>query len=177
MNERPAAVGFTIEEAQRFYDEWRFNCGPSALCAVSGKRPEEALLAMPKFLERGYTNPKMMAAALTTFGIGWRVLHAEDGAVNFPKNEFRFPEYGLVRVQWAGPWTKPGVPVRARYRHSHWIAVDEDWVFDINCMCAGGWVPFTEWSSQVVPWLLNEVEPKASGEWWATHCWQIERRA
>jgi len=33
-----------------------------------------------------------------------------------------------------------------------------------------------EWETFLVPWLLKEVAPKASGGWWPTHCWQISRQ-
>ena len=36
-------VPFTLEEAEQLYDECRFNCGPSALCAVTAKRPADVL--------------------------------------------------------------------------------------------------------------------------------------
>lgn len=42
-------------------------------------------------------------------------------------------------------------------------------IFDVNCMCVGGWVTLTEWSAQVVPWLLKECQPKANGKWHLTH--------
>lgn len=172
----PTPVRFSIDEAQRYYDEWRFNCGPGALCAVTGCTPIAALEALPKFRERGYTNPKMMRRGLELRSAKWRELLSEDGAVNDLPRISNLPAHGLVRVQWAGPWTKPGVPVVARYRHSHWIAVDGEHVFDINAMCVGGWLPLVEWFNELVPWLIRECEPKsATGDWWATHCWEVER--
>ena len=33
---------FGLEEAQAASDEWGFNCGPGALCAVLGKTPRLA---------------------------------------------------------------------------------------------------------------------------------------
>src|SRR5260370_36238579 len=55
-----------------------------------------------------------------------------------------------------------------RYRHTHWVAAishGSDWtapgweepsIFDVNCLCVGGWVPLSEWSESVVPWLRSE---------------------
>jgi hypothetical protein len=42
-------------------------------------------------------------------------------------------------------------------------------------MLVGGWVTLPEWQHQVVPWLLKQVEPKASGGWWVTHVVEIRR--
>jgi len=170
-------VPFTLEEAQQLYDECRFNCGPSALCAVTARRPADVLEAMPDFRARGYTNPKMMRRGLAVLGSKWTELLSEDGAVNLANGVILpKPSFGLVRVQWGGRWTKPGVPVRARYRYSHWIAIAGDWIYDINAMCVGGWIPIEEWTGQLVPWLLREIYgSKPSGEWWSTHCWEVER--
>ena len=90
---------------------------------------------------------------------------------------------GLVRVQWGGPWTKPGVPMRVRYRHTHWIAVREDGniqsVFDINSMGFGdgdpGWCSADGWASNIAPYILNGCEPKADGSWWPTHGIEVVR--
>ena len=89
------------------------------------------------------------------------------------------PAFGLCRVQWEGPWTAPGVPIRVRYRHTHWVAVDtldgEVWIFDVNCMCVGGWVQLAEWRDSVVTWLLKECEPQADGKWHLTHVIEVNR--
>jgi hypothetical protein len=50
-----------------------------------------------------------------------------------------------------------------------------DHIFDINAMSAGGWLPLAEWSQELVPWLLKQVEPKANGKWHLTHVVEIER--
>src|SRR5260370_10915501 len=74
-----------------------------------------------------------------------------------------------------------------RYRHTHWVAAishGSDWtapgweepsIFDVNCLCVGGWVPLSEWSESVVPWLLKECEQKANGLWHLTHTLEVER--
>lgn len=171
MSTPPTAVSFTMEEANRLFEERRFNCGPAALCAVLGVRPEAALRSIPHFGQRGYTSPKMMRAGLQTLGAAVSELLSEESAVTSPQDA-PYPSRGVVRVQWGGRWTDPGVPVRARYRHSHWIARVGDHAFDINCMCVGGWVPWPEWRDQVAPWLIRTLETKATA-WWPTHCWEV----
>jgi hypothetical protein len=72
----------------------------------------------------------------------------------------------------------PQVPIRARYRHTHWVGArlvgDQVQIFDINCMCVGGWVDVAEWSGSVVPWLLREAVPRSNGEWSLTHVAEVE---
>ena len=159
---------FTRDEAQRAADEWGANCGPGAIAAVLGLTLDDVRPHMQDFERKRYSNPKLVLAALRSLGGEWRHTDAV-----WPKN-------GLVRVQWEGPWTMPGVPMRARYRHTHWIGArhvgENVWnteIFDINCMCVGGWVPVVEWNGQVVPWLLRECEPKAFGGWHQTHVFEI----
>jgi hypothetical protein len=55
------------------------------------------------------------------------------------------------------------------------IEGEEPNVFDVNCMCVGGWVPLSEWRDSVVPWILKECEPKANGGWHLTHVLEITR--
>jgi hypothetical protein len=132
--------------------------------------PDEIRPHLLEFETKRYTNPRLMFAILRGLGVQWRA-HKDP----------LWPEFGLVRVQWAGPWTRLGVPIRARYRHTHWIAscirhgrAGSHGVFDVNCVNSGGWVHFADWAVVVVPHLLKCCEPRASGHWWLTHCLEID---
>lgn len=169
---------FTAEEAHRAAEEWQFNCGPGALCAITRKTPSEIRPFMGDFETKGYTNPTLMASILDGLAIPFQRIFEATGAERRPWGDHDLPEFGLMRVQWGGKWTRQGVPMRARYRYSHWVAVDRAQpihVFDVNAACVGGWIPWDEWTTQLVPWLLKECHPTASGEWWPTHCWQVPR--
>lgn len=185
-------VRFTVDDAQKASDEWGFNCGPGALCAVLGMTPDEIRPHLGDFESKRYTNPTLMASILRNLGV--RFYRYYEARSNFtpdvPDNSGRcwgtnpiYPTFGLVRVQWGGPWTKPDVPVQVRYRHTHWIAVrkvdtDDETrreAFDVNAICEGGWLPWSEWADQLVPWLLKQAEPKGDGRWWMTHGWEIVR--
>ncbi len=173
---------FTPEDSDRAFDAWRFNCGPGALCAVLGMTPDEIRPHLGDFQTKGYTNPTLMFEILRRLNVPYKVLYRGDT----PDVWQPIPTLGLMRVQWAGPWTKPGVPMAARYRHTHWVGAWHDGceqkIFDINALCAakwlplwaGGWLPLEEWSTQLVPWLLEECAPRATGEWWITHAIKIE---
>lgn len=174
-----AALRFTADDAQRAHDEWGMNCGPAALCAALSLTPDELRPHLGDFEQRGYTSPSMMAGILRRLKVNFRRLYeCQDKVAGRPLSG-EFPTLGLVRIQFGGPWTMPGVPIPARYRKTHWVAMRRDaaaWsVFDINAIGYGGWLPSREWAGQLVPWLIREAVPKGDGEWWPTHCWQVER--
>ena len=163
-------VRFNIDEASAAADAWGFNCGPGALCAVLDLTPDELRPKLGDFEAKGYTNPTLMASVLRAHGARHREVYRRDA----PGAGCRL-QFGLMRVQWAGPWTRPGVPMAARYRQTHWVAMAGDQVFDINAICVGGWIDRDEWEMRLVPWLIREACPKGSGEWWPTHGWEVER--
>lgn len=171
----PRAARFDLEDVQEASDSWGFNCGPGALCAVLSMTPAEIRPHLLDFEDKGYTNPSLMAAILRGLSVPFR--RTFESVVEPAPEAVRWPEFGLVRVQWAGPWTKSGVPIRARYRASHWVGCrsgpDGIELFDVNAMCVGGWLSLNEWSVGLVPWLLEQCVPKADGRWWPTHCWDV----
>jgi hypothetical protein len=159
---------FTFADAERAYDEWGANCGPGAVAAIMGMTLDAVrpIMAAEGFEAKHYTNPSMMNAVLQRIGRPWRKIGAD------------WPQWGLVRVQWEGPWTKPGVPMRARYRYTHWVGSARgagDWgIFDINCMNNGtGWCSLANWRGIVVPYILQQY-PRASGTWHVTHAIEVE---
>lgn len=122
---------------------------------------------MRDFEAKRYTNPTLMAAVLHAHGVRYRQKYRADtpGSCRL--------DFGLMRVQWAGPWTRPGVPMAARYRMTHWVAMAGDAIFDINALCVGGWIARQVWEQRLVPWLIREACQKGSGEWWPTHGWEL----
>lgn len=161
-------IRFDGDAAEKAHDEWGANCGPGALAAMTGKTLDDVRPFLEGFDRKRYTNPKMMLGALGAMGVTYS-----------KRPDPVMPHYGLARIQWHGPWMKPGVPPAARYRHTHWVGAiwgpdPGVWVFDINAVAeTGGWVEFYEWNDKLVPWLLKQCEPKASGEWSVTHCLEL----
>ena len=154
---------FSFDEAKSAYDQWGANCGPGALAAIVGLSLDEIRPLMGDFESKGYTNPKLMIDCLKRVQVFYVQLKP---AV--------WPMFGLARIQWIGPWMKEGVPMRARYRHTHWVGTarinGDRGVFDINCMNNGsGWVSFDEWASLIAPFLAKGSHSKATGEWSLTH--------
>lgn len=171
-------VRFTAADAHAAHDQWGANCGPAALAVVAGLTLEQVRGFLGDFEQKGYTNPMLMFDSLRRLGLQWRNIKGLD--VPFGDPGVPWPKFGLARVQWCGPWTEFGVPPRVAYRHTHWVASQhsgpggQQFVFDVNCMRVGGWVPESEWSGQVVPWLLGECEPKANGKWFLTHVIEVK---
>lgn len=166
---------FDGDDAGQAYLDWGANCGPGAIAAVSGMTLSEVRFYMGDFEQKRYTNPSLMFDTLDRLVEAKRLRsyqrHRDRGA------GITWPAYGLARIQWCGPWTAPGVPERAAYRHTHWVAAaapprDVTVIFDINSAEAG-WVPLRWWSATLVPWLLSEADPKASGEWFLTHSIEV----
>lgn len=170
---KPLQLAFDRAELERAHDAWGCNCGPGALAAVLGLRPDDVRPHLPGFERKRYTNPMMMLEALLALQVDqlWRPLKP------MPPHPDMWPAYGLARIQWEGPWTAPGVPMRARYRQTHWVGFCRAYngdvgIFDINAMDdrpGSGWCSLWDWSAEVVPWLLKEAVPRASGHWHATH--------
>ena len=163
---------FTLEDAYRAYDEWGSNCGPGAIAAIMGLTLDELRPHLGDFEQKRYTNPTLMWQVLNELGARWRLV----------KPPRTWPAYGLARVQWEGPWTAPGVPVAASYRHTHWVGANASnpenvGIFDINCMNSGGWIGVTDWITTAVPHILKNCVPRANGRWHLTHIVEIEREA
>ena len=159
------AQKFTADDAQRAFDDWGCNCGPGAIAGVLGLTLDEVRPHIPEFDTKRYTNPTMMNAALRSLGI------------RFAKVGRTWPGFGLMRIQWEGPWTEPGVPMAARYRYTHWIGgfkgLHSYWVFDINAINNGsGWTKRENWEAHMVP-LLCSLYSRAYGSWHLTHALEI----
>lgn len=165
------ALRFTEADAVKAYDDWGANCGPGALAAVMGLTLDEVRPHLIGFDSKRYTNPTMMLMSLKSLGAQFSYRVRAAGPLNWP-------QYGLCRVQWEGPWTKPGVPARVAYRYTHWVGAQTSkhngvGIFDINAMNSGGWISLEDWSTLLVPWLLNQLYKKADGGWHLTHVVEI----
>jgi len=160
---------FSADDADLAYEQWGANCGPGAIAAICGLTLSELRPHLGDFEQKRYTNPTLMWSVLDRIGIRWRLVRPIAA----------WPQYGLARVQWEGPWTRPEVPVRARYRYTHWVgacAVDPEniGIFDINAIGNGsGWCSLENWSRIVVPFILEECVPRASGGWHLTHVVEV----
>ena len=170
------ATPFTLADADRAHDEWGCNCGPGALAAMAGLTLDEVRPHMGDFERKHYTNPTLMFAALGSLSRAGILFGWQQNASRLVRD---WPRCGLARIQWEGPWTLPGVPLRARYRYTHWVGCRHGrasiGIFDINCINNGtGWVSLEDWRAAVVPSLVA-LDPRANGRWHVTHSIEVER--
>jgi len=163
---------FTLADAEKASEEWGFNCGPSAVASILGLSIEEVRPHLGDFELKRYTNPTLMWSILRSLGQHWCMQEKTPGGL-------QWPNWGLARIQWEGPWTAEGVPMAARYRHTHWVGVNgrdrfDIGIWDINCLNNGsGWVSLEVWRMIVVPWIVKECHPRADGKWHITHAVEI----
>lgn len=172
----PKPLRFTAMDLEEAHEAWGCNCGPGALAAILGLTLDQVRPLMGDFEQKRYTNPTLMLESLRRAGarLSYRGGHLDPADM---------PNYGLARIQWEGPWTQPGLPMRARYRYTHWVGscrIDQPragrgrlGVFDINCMNSGGWVGFDDWSDAIVPNILKQCVPRADGKWHVTHAIEV----
>lgn len=160
---------FSAQDAERASDEWGANCGPGALAAIAGLTLDQVRPHMGDFELKRYTNPSLMKFALRSLCLVTKT------TIGRPA----WPLYGLARIQWEGPWMAEGVPIGARYRATHWVAVQspraEVMIFDINAIAVGGWIAADLWARDLVPWLLKQCQPRANGKWHITHAIEVMR--
>lgn len=142
MNLEPP-LRYTVSDSDRANEEWKATCGPHSIAAACGLTLEEVRKAMPEY--KGWMSPTMVGETLRTLG------------QNFTLNKgLKTAELceGINRIQWEGKWLNPGVPARAAYFHTHYVAHRAGWVLCTACLPAH-WIPVHAWR-QV---LLVEPDP------------------
>jgi hypothetical protein len=149
-------LNFTEQDSERASAEWGANCGPHALAAALWLDLSTVRDLMPDFEDKGYTTPTMMESALKAAGIN----HTRT-------TKLRTSELceGISRIQWEGPWLKPGVPFAAAYHHTHWVAQAGGFVF-CTAVPLFGWIPIETWR-RVVGVVCQDI--KNCTGWHATH--------
>jgi hypothetical protein len=154
---------FTQEEMVRAWDEWQANCGPIALAFACRLKPDGVRHAIPDFDKKRYISPTMMRKALENLGRPFAPTYSLDPFLG---------DVCLTRVQWTGPWTKPGANPKWAYWHTHWVATWKDntakLVFDIN----GGIMTHDRWEREIVPLIVASI-PLADGKYAWTHVWRL----
>ncbi|HEY1048182.1 MAG TPA: hypothetical protein VGE39_00450, partial [Prosthecobacter sp.] len=75
----------------------------------------------------------------------------------------------ILRIQWEGPWLKPGVPAKAAYTQTHYIAVVGRGLVLDTAQDANVLTPWAEWERQTDRYAVTRC--KRSTGWHFTHIW------
>jgi hypothetical protein len=150
MNNPLPPLFFTPDESVDANGEWGANCGPHSIAAACGLSLVDVRKLLPNF--RGFMNVTEMTDALTRAGIAFTFA-----------NRLKTPSLcaGINRLQWEGPWLNPGVPKRAAYKHTHFVARAGNHVL-CTAYSSGGWAPMEWWEAH-----LKETQQG----WHITHYW------
>jgi hypothetical protein len=156
----------TVAEARTFdlfkppdvdtaWEAWGANCGPATLAAIAGYSLKQLRPGLGDFERRRYMNPTHMLDACRCI----RLPVARHGKQWPSANEI-----AAVFIQWGGPWLKPGVPIGAAYRNTHWIALAGEAAYDVN---VGHWVHRVDWTDPVggVAAEIMRRVPRCDGTW------------
>ena len=172
---------FTQEECQSAYDDWGCNCGPTSLAFALQLKLGAVRHAIPDFDAKRYTSPSMMRQALLKLRASWSVCRTHLDGKRIDSAMFG-DKIALVRIQWTGPWTKPGASPKWAYRQTHWICAWQVMqergidgamqIFNLVFDCNSGITTFDDWRQNTVP-LLTAPNPRADGGWYPTDVWRI----
>lgn len=146
LQERGRFIPWDIEVAQYNFGA---NCGPVSFAVASGRQVCRVMQHFQHFEAKPWTNLTQMRQAFEETGVT-PITHKRE-----------WPRFGVALIQWLGPWTQHDFFARWSLHHTHWVAVDRDWVFDHTEV---RWMPRTEWAETVAPLFLEEI-PHATG--WA----------
>lgn len=127
------------------------NCGPAALAAALSVQVCDVMVLFEQFPDRPYTNLSKMREVLSDLGLCF-------------DERSRMPGFGLALIQIDGPWTDLPGSSRWSARHTHWVAVSGDKIYDIN---AGDWVSRSDWEATTLPLLISTYS-RATG-------WRVKR--
>lgn len=118
------------------------NCGPIAFATATEHEVCRVMQFFTHFEEKPWTTLTHMRTAFAMAGFEPETLRQA------------WPERGVALIQWLGPWSQRDFFSRWSLFHTHWIAVDGDWVFDHTELC---WMKKQEWEREVAPLFLQET--------------------
>lgn len=170
------AVRFTGEDIAAAAKAWRCTCGPVAIACVLDLTLDEVRPFLGSDY-KGWMSPTQMVGALRRAGVSIREHDRTRLYRPHGPRQWGCPvlaTYGITRIQFDGPWLKPGAPPAAAYHYTHWVASSTN--APDGCADAHdnnwGWMSFGGFFANMSE-LAKEI-PRASGEWWPTHMYEID---
>lgn len=150
---------FTAEESARANKDWKATCGPHSIAAACGIALDQVREQLEYFGDyKGWMSPTQVQRVLLRLQKPFRL-----DRWNIKTSELC---NGINRIQWEGPWLKPGVPARVAYRHTHWIAHFNGWVLCTACLPS-------EWIT-VEDWRHHHLEVEPATPFHITHHYEME---
>jgi hypothetical protein len=140
----PLFVRWDIEVARINFGA---NCGPAAFAAITQRDVCRVMGHFVHFEHSRWTNLTQMLRAFVEAGFCTRI------------HRCVLPSHGVALVQWLGPWTENDFFSRWSLVHTHWVAVEGDWIFDHT---AGYWQSFSDWQNRTAPEFVGAI-PRATG--------------
>lgn len=150
---RPA-LKFTVADSQSAHQNWKATCGPHAIAAACGLSLEEVRGAIENY--RGWMNPTQVSNTLRNLKRSFTL-----------QSQLKTQKLceGINRIQWEGPWLKPGRPATEAYRHTHYVAHIQGMVLCTACLAAE-WIPVDEWRK-------HHLETEPASPFHVTHHWRL----
>lgn len=150
---------YTADESTAANKAWKATCGPHSIAAACGVNLDAVKHAMDlaDVNYRGWMSPTQVT----------RTLHALNRKFDLRSGlKTMMLCQGINRVQWEGPWLKPGVPARVAYFQTHLVAFSHGWVLCTACETAK-WIRAEEWRE------FHLYSPPES-PFHITHHWTLE---
>jgi hypothetical protein len=151
----PPELRFTTIESETANKEWKATCGPHSIAAACGLSLEQVRVALTGY--KGWMSPTQITAALKNLNQPFQL-----------KTGLKTSELceGINRIQWEGPWLNPGVPARAAYFHTHYVAH-----FGGMVLCTACLPP--EWIHADL-WKFHHLYEEPPSPFHITHHWKLK---
>jgi hypothetical protein len=146
---------WTFDDSMEAHEEWKASCGPHSIAAAAAVSLDTVRQSLSNY--HGWMSPTMVTETLTKMGVNFS-LTSRLQTQNLCS--------GINRIQFVGPWLKPGVPTRVAYFHTHWICHFEGLVL-CTCCHPSEWMFLDHWKREI-------LEANDGHSWYVTHHYKID---
>lgn len=150
------SLPYTEDDSDLAHAKWAACCGHHSIAAAFNVPLARVCETFDS--KKGWMSPTDIERVLHNLGIRFR---------STLRMQTRKLRDGVCRVQFEGRWMNPGVPVGARYPHTHYIGVREAHVLD-TAVHPAIWIPQQDWLDNAD---LYYVRSDVTG-WHITHWYE-----
>ncbi len=156
------SLPYTSQESAAAHAEWKASCGHHSIAAACNIPLNKVKEACPKLT--GWMSPTMVSQTLEKLGKCPRC-YKENKTMNQPPDHI----VAICRLQYEGRWMEPGVPMAARYKETHYVAIVGgalvmDTTHDTNIL-----LPWERWKSWADEYTATR--PRKSTGWHFSGIW------